>query len=408
MVVTRPYAAALLLITLLALPVSAVADPCEPDSAREGTWTTRTGCVTVPLDYRDPAGGRQAIYYEMSEPDGDPLGNLIVFHGGPAYPRKHLQKRSYMWRTLRSHFRVLYFHQRGSGYSGRVETREQLEGRRHLYTLEAVVGDTDILHRQLLAGKPAVLMGKSAGGFVALKYALKYPARIQALILAATSPHHGYISRRTGVKGEFFRTLDQRYPGFRAAHVRAHEVLAPGILEEIEPLKEFLLKVDLLDSVFFDLSYTLDGQFEIVSIARDVAARRFELLLERISHGRKTLKTTGMESVAVLNNITCREFRYGETNPGACAGVETAPPYDVRGELGRLEMPVLVLSGRYDPILPPRFQKEIVDALNTDVRWHILELSAHMLFQEQPRATAIYVLEFLDIPFQQPSQAPGL
>ena len=71
-------------------------------------------------------------------------------------------------------------------------------------------------------------------------------------------------------------------------------------------------------------------------------------------------------------------------------------------------MPALVLSGRYDPILPPRFQEEIAEALGGPVTWQVFDLSAHMVFREQPAATAGAVLDFLGVPRQQVPQLPGL
>ena len=87
---------------------------------------------------------------------------------------------------------------------------------------------------------------------------------------------------------------------------------------------------------------------------------------------------------------------------------ELATLYDVRDELASLPIPTLILSGRFDPILPPRFQQEIAEAMGDFAQWHILELSAHMIFQEQPRASSELVLDFLQINRQQPAQTPAL
>jgi pimeloyl-ACP methyl ester carboxylesterase len=68
----------------------------------------------------------------------------------------------------------------------------------------------------------------------------------------------------------------------------------------------------------------------------------------------------------------------------------------------------LVLSGRHDPVLPPSFQEVIARGVSGPVVWKVLELSGHMIFQEQPNASAAAVLEFLRIPAQQPAQTPAL
>lgn len=383
-------------------------DPCRPQERPGEAWRTITGCLTVPWDPENETAGSFPLYFELNEPTRPSLGNLVVLHGGPAYPRRHLQERGPLWRGLRAHYRILYFHQRGSGYSARVASVADLTGREDLFTLAHIVEDTRRLQTEILHGEPATLMGKSAGGFIALLFAIRYPAATSRLILAATSAHHEYISQRHLVKEDYLHSLDVRYPGFLDSQDEAMAVLRPGLLADVPAVRDLLLRLDILENVTFDLSYTLAGQFETVAITREVAMQRFDLLLERMATGRKTLRATGMESLAVLNHITCREFAFARSNPEACQIPELAPLYDVRPALRELATPTLVLSGRFDPILPPRFQQEIAEAMGDRAVWHTLELSAHMLFQEQPRASAELVLDFLQIPRQQAAQTPGL
>ncbi len=403
--VTRIALISILLV--LSSPVRAD-DVCRPTERAGEAWRTITGCLTVPWDDADQSAGSFPLYFELSEPSRPSIGNLIVLHGGPAYPRRHLHERGPLWRGLRAHYRILYFHQRGSGHSARVASRTDLVDREDLFTLAQTVNDARHLHLELLGGEPVTLMGKSAGGFIALLYALSFPGDTQRLILAATTAQHEYISKRHEVKEDYLLSLEQRYPGFLHEHELAISVLRPGFLSEVPAVQDLLLRVDILENIVFDLSYTLAGQFETIAITRDVADGRFELLLERVATGRKTLRSTGMESLAVLNHITCREFAFSRSNPGACEFPELATLYDVRDELASLPIPTLILSGRFDPILPPRFQQEIAEAMGDFAQWHILELSAHMIFQEQPRASSELVLDFLQINRQQPAQTPAL
>jgi pimeloyl-ACP methyl ester carboxylesterase len=398
-----------LISVLLTLPSLAHAeDPCRPHERAGEAWRTSTGCLTVPWDDADESAGDFSLYFELSEPTTAAVGNLIVLHGGPAYPRRHLQERGPLWQGLRAHYRILYFHQRGSGHSARIASRNELSDREDLFTLAHTVTDAHHLQQELLGGEPVTLMGKSAGGFIAILFALRYPTETKRLILAATTAQHEYISRRHVVKENYLLSLEERYPGFLDEHERALAVLRPGFLSDVPAVKDLLLRVDILENVIFDLSYTLAGQFETVAITRDVADHRFDLLLKRVTAGRKTLRSTGMESLAVLNHITCREFAFSRSNPDACQLPELATLYDVREELASLAIPTLVLSGRFDPILPPRFQQEIAEAMGDQAQWHVLELSAHMLFMEQPRASAELVLDFLQINRQQPAQTPAL
>jgi pimeloyl-ACP methyl ester carboxylesterase len=397
-----------LFISLVLTTPAWAQDPCRPTQRPGLQWHTVSGCLTVPWDDNDAEAGEFPLYIELSQPKEPPLGNLLVFHGGPAYPRASLQEAGPLWEGLRAHFRIAYFHQRGAGYSARVPSRAALAGRERFFTLAHLLADARHVHQELLGGEATVVMGKSAGGFLALLFALEYPEQTQRLILAATTAHHAYISQRNAVKAQYLETLDQRYPGFLALRARAADALNPAILAQVPALRLLLARVDILENVTFDLSYTLAGQLETVAIVRDVAAGRFELLLDRVNSGRKTLRSTGMESLAVLNHITCREFAFSRANADACEVPEAAELYDIRDRLTQVQIPTLILGGRFDPILPPVYQEEIAQALGENATVHILELSAHMIFQEQPQGSAKWVLDFLAIPGQQAAQSPAL
>jgi len=402
-----PAALAILCLALPPAAAGAPADPCKEVEKEGVSWSTRTGCIPVPLDHSNPDSPAVPIYYELSAPRSS-LGSLIYFHGGPAFPRERLSDEGPLWQALRAHFKVLYFHQRGSGWSGRIASTSELEGKREFYTLDATVRDAEILWDKLLGRQKVILMGKSAGGFLALKFALAFPDAAEALILACTSADHRYVSDREKVKAAFFQAMDAKHAGFLDAYETALSLVDAAVDAPLADPVRMLLSEDSFESVLFDLSYTLRGQNEIVAIIREAAVGRYEQLLARVARGNQTLKYTGMESLPVLDNITCREFGYGRTGARECRGVEEVALFDVRALLPALKMRVLVISGRHDPVLPPRFQEEIASRVSGQVEWKIMEYSGHMVFQEQPNASAAAVLDFLGVPRQQSAQVPGL
>lgn len=385
-------------------PVLAADDPCEEQSWEGAAWTTRSGCLPVPLDWNAPEGESISLYFELSAPVEPALGNLLVFHGGPAFPSRHLPSWAPLWKGLRGHFTILYFHQRGSGYSGRITDPAQLLCKEGLYTFDAIVLDAHRLAAELLPG-PAVLFGKSAGGFLALKYALRYPGETAALVLAATGAQHRYISRREEVKMRFMDELEERHKGWKETYLAAARAarlgtLLPGLSRQV--------RTAMLDSILFDLQYTLLGQFEMVAIARGAAAGRDDLLLQRMQAGQQTLKSNDLESIPLFTHMACRELLFGLDSPSLCpAGTGTAP-YDIVADLAEIRAPALVLSGLYDPVLPTRFQQEIVGHLGGPVTWVVLDLYSHMVFEEQPWACTEAILDFLSVPRQQIPQSPVL
>lgn len=363
----------------------------------------------VPLDPSNPAGPQTPIYYELSTPRQPSLGSVVVFHGGPGYPRQHLNSLGPLWEGLRSHFHILYFHQRGSGFSGAIHRREDLDGKEPFYTLDAFVEDSYILATALLPHHRYILFGKSAGGFLALKFALAHPGETQALILAATAAYHGYLSARKDYEEQFFDQLERRHRGFLDRRDRAVALLQGE--SSASPAWKVLLgdaAGEILDSVVLDLSYTLEGQFELVALVEGCSRGDYSLLLKRTNQGRKTLGLTGMESQGILQLVSCRELLFGRSSPGACEGTSEGTPYDVRGRLPEITSPVLVLSGLYDPILPPIFQEEIARGVSGPTQWRVFELSGHMLFTEQPRLTSEVILRWLGLELQQVPQDSSL
>ncbi|OGX83320.1 alpha/beta fold hydrolase [Hymenobacter coccineus] len=97
----------------------------------------------------------------------------LVVHGGPgagSYGLQHLGLQ-----PLESSLQLIYLDQRGSGRSASAPG--------HNYRLARQVQDLEEL-RIRLGLKQWVLLAHSFGGVIATAYAQRYPARVQALILA--------------------------------------------------------------------------------------------------------------------------------------------------------------------------------------------------------------------------------
>jgi 3-oxoadipate enol-lactonase len=108
------------------------------------------------------------LYYEVAG-EGQPF---VMIHAGVADNRQ--------WNNEFAHFanryRVLRYDLRGFGQSEPVEGEYN-----HLQDLTALL---DSLHMD----QPLILMGCSMGGSLAMDYALTYPHKVKALIMAASAP----------------------------------------------------------------------------------------------------------------------------------------------------------------------------------------------------------------------------
>jgi len=119
--------------------------------------------------------GTQIFYHEVGS--GTPC---LVMHGGLGFDHTHMHP----WLDpLGDVLRLVYYDHRGNGRSGRppLET----------LTFEQFSADAEALRRHLNLG-PVVVLGHSYGGFIALDYALRYPASVSHLILGSTAPAVDY------------------------------------------------------------------------------------------------------------------------------------------------------------------------------------------------------------------------
>ena len=108
------------------------------------------------------------IYYEIAG-NGAPF---VMIHAGVADSRQWNNEFEY----YTDHYRVLRYDMRGYGKSDPVEGEFS-----HMGDLKALLDEFDILD-------PAILMGCSMGGGIAMNFALTHPTRAKSLIMVGSGP----------------------------------------------------------------------------------------------------------------------------------------------------------------------------------------------------------------------------
>jgi len=98
---------------------------------------------------------------------------VILVHGGPGDSSRSFKDA---FGFLAADRRVLYYDQRGSGWSERSTDPGTL-------TMEALVADIESLRRDVLGAEKIILIGHSFGGALAQRYALANPERVEKLVL---------------------------------------------------------------------------------------------------------------------------------------------------------------------------------------------------------------------------------
>ncbi|MDT5398236.1 MAG: L-proline amide hydrolase [Mycobacterium sp.] len=276
------------------------------------------------------AGPHGSLYYRIvGDADAVPL---LVIHGGPGMPHDYLRDLD----GLADARPVVYYDQLGCGRSDRPDD----EG---LWTVEAFADSIDTV-RDALGLDRVHLVGQSAGGWIALEYALRRPAGLASLQLANTCASIPLFER--GVA-----RLRAALPGGAGAVINACE--SAGVT--IDP--EYLAAVGLFNRLHFSGTDDLPGH--VLVALRDMNPAIYAAMVG-----------TGL------------------TFTGTMAG------WDVTDRLGQLELPVLVTSGRFDE-MTPEVVRDMADAI-PGARMVIFERSAHLPMVTETAAFLGVVRAFLD------------
>jgi proline iminopeptidase len=158
------------------------------------------------------------LWYRVA---GQATGTPIIFlHGGPGEGSQVFQ--TFGGPELEKSWRVVYLDQRGAGRAERPKDKSK-------YSMSILVDDIERLRQQLRVSK-IVLLGHSFGTQLATEYAVKHPARVHALVLAAATPH---LLRSLDLQCERLARLDP------AAYLRATQGLRTGAFPRCDTRKAY-------------------------------------------------------------------------------------------------------------------------------------------------------------------------
>lgn len=259
--------------------------------------------------------------YVQAEGAGPPL---LVMHGGLGVDHTYLRP---FLSPLGSQAELVFYDHRGNGRSP-----ADLTG----VTFDTWVDDAEAL-RAALGHERIVVFGHSAGGFIALRYALRYPQRVAGLILCGTAAvldHWDVVHRE----------LDRR----GATQVQLRGFTGEPFADD-EDLGSWLAAA--LPLYFHRPEPSTIARLAEHMIVRSAASRRF----------------------------------------GECLD-----DYDVTGRLHEITVPALIVAGRHDFIMPPRPTAEVLAAGLPQASLVVFEESGHFPFVEEPDAFLTTVAVWLD------------
>jgi len=312
--------ATLFAMFLLAFTVASVG---QDESSRKHAPSTpsETAAAHPPGGYVTVNGTR--LWYE-NEGSGEPL---VLIPAGPGVPHGYFHP--YFSRLAKSH-RVIYYDAFGTGKSDRASGQQTYSFARDVENIEG-------LRKALGLGKIDVL-GHSYGGLVAQAYALRYPASVRKLILADSS-WGGEMSQahRDNALSELRNQYPETYDKLIKLHEKGFRTCSNEYRNADDSPPGFLLFYD--NSAFNQL-----------------------------------IRTGEPPNPDVLCAIDGED---GDFVPGP----EMAK-LDFHAKLESLKMPVLILAGRYDRGMLPRYAEQY-KTYAPQAQFVMFEKSGHFPFIEE-------------------------
>lgn len=272
------------------------------------------------------------IVGEREKPGSLPL---LCLHGGPGVSHDYLEPLRAVADTGR---RVIFFDQLGSGNSDHPHKPE-------MWTVELFVEEISVV-RQALGLERIHLFGQSWGGMLAMEYALKKPIGLASLILADS-------------------------PASMPQWVAEANRLRAELPAEVQ---ETLLRHETAGT-------TSDPAYEeamLVFYRRHVC--RLDPWPDCLMRSWEKLKQD--PEVYLTMNGPSEFFVTG-----------TLKNWSIVNRLGEIDVPSLLLSGRYDEATPA-----IVETVHRGIRgseWVVFEDSSHMPHLEEPERYLKVLTEFL-------------
>jgi proline-specific peptidase len=258
---------------------------------------------------------------------------LLVHPGGPGLSYHYLRG---LLKLANAHLRVILFNPRGVGRSWRPKRAGE-------YTVQQQAEDVEAL-RAAFGIRELHLLGYSAGGFVALEYAHRYPNHLTSLLLADTAGSTAEI---------------------RAANRAMVAAASPEQRKRLVQLTR----------------------------ARSFATKEYIQLADAIVHPFASRFEDGSSRDLRSTRLYKDVYRAMMTRSGDEFVVDgTLARWDGRRYYSKIEVPTLVLVGRYDFFLEA--SREMADRI-VPAHLRVLPRSSHMAIIEQPREFLKTVREFL-------------
>ena len=361
--------------TTTRVPETMTAERCRGRGIRPPTPCS-SGTIEVPLDHSSPHSTTIELHYERFGYGQDPL---IVLHGGPGvgFPFGQILAHSPFGAVLMNRFDIVYFEQRGTGQSARQEEEDAHYLREHLhaYEMSQYIADIELIRKRLFGNIKVTILGSSWGGYLGLAYASSHPDQISAVTLGSFEATAGSTTRGCENFDRAFRRAILDDPSL------AHEV--SKLVESVESgeitwqpgsEEERIVRVEDLIELFYPFAPKAKYE-QLRQILETINAGGTEAqeVIDSLELSEEIQLSIGgslvgevsycqeLVSLSLLNEIqneasTARfcdsaEFAHALLSKCRNLGMDETP-VELSSQLSRINFPVLLFAGAFDPIVP--------------------------------------------------------
>lgn len=396
--------------------------PCELSQPGTGA-TTRAECATleVPEDPGKPDGRKLSLKVGLvaaraAEPEPDPV---IFFAGGPGQSAtESYAQMAGAFARLRDKRHVIFVDQRGTGGTHRLAcefpeelaamasdsaAQEQmardclasLDADVAMYTTTVAAADIEAL-RQAIGAPRLNLYGGSYGTRMAQEYARQHPDAVRSIILDGVVPpelalgsEHS-INLEDTLKAIFARCADQPacagtfgdpYRTLYALRDRARA--APQAVPLRDPLTHAARELKLDEAAVVAIARLFAYSPEtaaLMPLLMDEALKGrpqslvaqsaliYDSLVGMINHGMQLSVICAEDAARLGNRDEDENLILGNALVGVtvtqCAVWPKGPVSEGFNQPLKTDTPVLLLSGEFDPVTPPRYGDQVLASLS--------------------------------------------